>query len=256
MIKLGMPQLYEYDTIEDNLKLAKELGLDFVELNLNFGYCRKEMEAKTVKPLLDKYGIKATLHFYDEADLGSYPEVVDAYLVLLERYCKLGSGYIESMNIHLCPGPVVTISGVKNYIYEKEFDEYIKRFIANLHRAEKICNTYGIRMVIENTDNISSYTKKTYKEMYDAGFKFCYDIGHDHLSYDIVQSVLEEIPLEFQEFHFHDGKDRKKCHLALGEGTIDLKKFKELTIKHDAWVNLEVKQASDLRISVPYFKNL
>jgi L-ribulose-5-phosphate 3-epimerase UlaE len=33
MIKLGMPQLYEYDTIEDNLKLAKELGLDFVELN-------------------------------------------------------------------------------------------------------------------------------------------------------------------------------------------------------------------------------
>ena len=256
MIKLGMPQLYEYDTIEDNLKLAKELDLDFVELNLNFGYCRKEMEAKTVKPLLNKYGIKATLHFYDEADLGSYPEVVDAYLVLLERYCKLGSGYIESMNVHLCPGPVVTISGVKNYIYEKEFDEYIKRLIANLHSAERICNTYGIRMVIENTDNIPNYTKKTYEAMYDAGFKFCYDIGHDHLSYDIVQSILEDIPLEFQEFHFHDGKDRKKCHLALGEGTIDLKKFKELTIKHDAWVNLEVKQASDLRISVPYFKNL
>ena len=29
MILLGMPQLYEYDNIEDNLKLAKELGLDF-----------------------------------------------------------------------------------------------------------------------------------------------------------------------------------------------------------------------------------
>ena len=60
----------------------------------------------------------------------------------------------------------------------------------------------------------------------------------------------------FQEFHFHDGKDRKKCHVALGEGTIDLKKFKDLTIKHDAWVNLEVKQASDLEISVPYFRNI
>ena len=70
------------------------------------------------------------------------------------------------------------------------------------------------------------------------------------------QEVIKDIPLEFQEFHFHDGKDRKKCHLALGEGTIDLKKFKELTIKHDAWVNLEVKQASDLRVSVPYFRNL
>ena len=76
---LGMPQLYEFDNIEDNLKLAKELNLDFIELNLNFGYCRKEMEAKTVKALLDKYNIKATLHFYDEADLASYDEVVEAF---------------------------------------------------------------------------------------------------------------------------------------------------------------------------------
>ena len=47
-MKLGMPQLYEFDSIEDNLKLAKELNLDFIELNLNFGYCRKEMEDKNV----------------------------------------------------------------------------------------------------------------------------------------------------------------------------------------------------------------
>jgi sugar phosphate isomerase/epimerase len=214
------------------------------------------MEAKTVKALLDKYNIKATLHFYDKADLGSYPEVVDAYLVLLERYCKLGEGYIESRNNHLCPGPVVTISGVKNYIYEKEYDDYIKRFVSNLHRAEKICNDHGIRMVIENTNNIPSMCKRTYKDLYDAGFKFCYDLGHDHLIYDLVQEVIKDIPSELQEFHFHDGKDRKKCHLALGEGTIDLKKFKELTIKHYAWVNLDVKQASDLRVSVPYFRNL
>ena len=29
-MKLGMPQLFEYDTIEENLILAKELGLDAV----------------------------------------------------------------------------------------------------------------------------------------------------------------------------------------------------------------------------------
>ena len=32
-MKLGMPQLYEFDNIEDNLKLAKKLNLDFIELN-------------------------------------------------------------------------------------------------------------------------------------------------------------------------------------------------------------------------------
>jgi len=130
-MKLGMPQLYEFDTIEENLILAKELDLDFVELNLNFGYCRSEMEAKTIAELLKKYNMEATLHFYDEADLGSYDEVVAAYLTLLDRYAKLGKGYIKQINMHMIPGPVVTISGVKNYIYEKEYDVYINRLITN-----------------------------------------------------------------------------------------------------------------------------
>ena len=82
---LGMPILFEFDSLEENFKLAKELNLDFVELNLNFGYCRKEMEEGNVKALLDKYGLKATLHFYDEADMGSYDEVVDAYIKLCEK---------------------------------------------------------------------------------------------------------------------------------------------------------------------------
>ena len=60
-MKLGMPQLFEFDTIEENLILCKELGLDFIELNLNFGYCRKEMEQKTVKSLLEKYNIQAQI---------------------------------------------------------------------------------------------------------------------------------------------------------------------------------------------------
>ncbi len=256
MIKIGMPQLYEFDTIEDNLKLAKELGVDFIELNLNFGYCRSEMEAKTVADLLKKYNVEATLHFYDEADLGSYDEVVDAYLVLLERYAKLGEGYIKQMNMHLIPGPVVTISGIKNYIYEKEYDVYIKRLINNFKKAEKICNKYGINMVIENTDNIPAYTTRTYKDLYKAGFKFCYDIGHDHLSYDIVWNLLQEIDLPFNEFHIHDAKDRKKCHLALGEGTLDVAKFKRLAEKNNAYVVLEVKQSSDLITTVPDFKAL
>ena len=256
MIKVGMPQLYEFDTIEDNLKLAKELGVDFIELNLNFGYCREEMEAKTVADLLKKYNIEATLHFYDEADFGIYDEVVEAYTTLLERYAKLAEGYIKQINMHLIPGPVVTISGVKNYIYEKEYDSYIKRLIKNFKNAEKICNEYGINMVIENTDNIPAFCKRVYKDLHKEGFKFCYDIGHDHLSYDIVWDTLKEIDLPFNEFHIHDAKDRKKCHLALGEGILDIKKFKDLAEKNNAYVVLEVKQSSDLVVSVPLFKNL
>ena len=70
-MKLGMPQLFEYDKIEENLILAKELNLDFIELNLNFSYCRKEMEEGKLADLLKKYQMEATLHFYDEADFAS-----------------------------------------------------------------------------------------------------------------------------------------------------------------------------------------
>lgn len=252
---LGMPQLYEFDTIEENLILCKDLGLDFVELNLNFGYCRAEMEAKTVCDLLKKYNLQATLHFYDEADFGSYDEVVEAYLILLDRYASLGKGYIKQINVHNIPGPVVTISGVKNYIYEKEYDVYIKRLINNFKRAEEICKRNDINMVIENTDNIPAYMKRTYKDLYDNGFRFCYDIGHDGLSYDIIYEINEELNLPFDEFHIHDGT-RKKCHLALGDGEIDIKKFKDLAIKNNAFVVLEVKQKSDLLVSVPIFNKL
>lgn len=252
---LGMPQLFEFDTIEENLVLARELGLDFIELNLNFGYCRKEMEQGHLAALLQRYGLKCTLHFFDEADFASYEEVVNAYLSIMLRYAALGEGYVRQMNVHLVPGPVVTIAGVKNYIYEKEYDAYIERLIKNLRLAKSICAEHGINLVIENTDENPAYTARTYQDLCGAGFRFCYDIGHDHLSKDLLWSLQEKLHLPFDEFHIHDAKDRKKCHLALGEGELDIAKFKRLAERHNAYVVLEVKQTSDLRTSVPIFRS-
>ena len=36
MLEFGMPTLIENKTIEDNIALCKELGLSFIELNMNF----------------------------------------------------------------------------------------------------------------------------------------------------------------------------------------------------------------------------
>ena len=253
-MKLGMPQLFEFDNIEDNLILARQLGLDFIELNLNFGYCRKEMEEGKLFDLLKKYNMEATLHFYDEADFASYDEIVNGYLTLLEKYAKLGNGYIKLINVHNNIGPIVTISGVKNYIYDKEYDEYIKKFINNLRKAEEICNKNNIEMVIENT-NVPEYMRKTYKDLCEANFKFNYDIGHDDNDKYMINDIIKSTPLVFKEFHIHDG-NTKTCHLSLNEGTIDIKKYKEMAKQCDAYVVLEVKQKTDLIKSVPIFNSL
>lgn len=255
MIKLGMPILYEYDSVLENVLLAKELGLDFIELNLNFGYCRKELESGKLLKLFKDNNLHATLHFYDEADFASYKEVVDAYLVLLERYAKLGEGLIDIVNVHMQSGPVVTISGIKNYIYNKEYNEQMSNLITNLSRAEAILTKYGIKMVIENTDTFQPFMMKNYEGLKANGFKFNFDIGHDNLSKDCLLQASKDYDLKFSEFHFHDA-NRKTCHLALGEGNLNLKFFKDMTIKNDAYVLLEVKDSNDLKKSVPYFKNL
>lgn len=223
------------------------------------------MEAGNLKALLDKYNIKATLHFYDEADFGTYQEVIDAYLIHMERYAKLGEGYIRSINIHAIPGPVVTISGIKHYIYEKEYDEYIKRLIKNLKKAEEICNKHNIIMVIEQTEGLVPYMERTYIDMVKNNFKFCIDVGHVNVSTGDFYSWVEKLPdMHFYECHFHDG-DGKRCHLALGKGNMDkeyaynlIKRHDEYDLAHgdEMWVNLEVKCSEDLRISVPYFRKL
>ena len=256
MLKLGMPQLFEYESLEDNFKLAKKLGLDFIELNLNFASCRDALENKKVLELINKYNIEATLHFYDEGDLGSYDEVVKAYLFLLEKYASLAKGFVKQLNLHLIPGPVVTIAGNKYYVNEKEYDSYIKRLTNNLKIARDICNKNDMNMVIENSDTTPKYLEKVYKHLYKEGFRFCYDIGHDHLSHDIVFNLIKEVNLPFDEFHIHDAKDRSKCHLALGEGELDISKFKRLAEANNAYVVLEVKQVKDLLSSVPAFIQL
>ena len=251
-----MPQLFEYESFEDNFKLAKKLDLDFIELNLNFASCREALEKRQVLDLVNKYNVETTLHFYDEADLGSYDEVTKAYLALLEKYASLAQGFVKRINVHLIPGPVVTISGIKHYVYEKEYDSYIKRLVKNLKAAQDICHKYDMNMVIENTDNTPSYQTRVYQDLLKKGFRFCYDIGHDHLSNDIVLGLLKDVNLPFDEFHVHDAKNRSTCHLALGTGTLDIAKYKRLAETNNAYVVLEVKQESDLLVSVPLYRQM
>ena len=112
-------------------------------------------------------------------------------------------------------------------------------------------------MVIENVDGVENadFLLDNYYAFEREGFKFNYDIGHDARSDSKLFEFIQKHELKFDEFHFHDA-NKKGCHLALGDGDIDLKYFKDLAVKNNAWVLLEVKSSDDLIKSVPYYKNL
>ena len=65
----GMPYLLEMQSIKECCALAKELGLQFVELNANFPDCLLEkLDPAELHRLKCKYDIYFTLHIEEECD--------------------------------------------------------------------------------------------------------------------------------------------------------------------------------------------
>ena len=101
MLEFGMPTLIENRTLEDNIALCKELGLSFVELNMNFPeyqidkmenvdwFCGKAKEA----------GIYYTIHLDENLNVADFnPLVRDAYLETVHRTIQVAKSFIELKN--------------------------------------------------------------------------------------------------------------------------------------------------------------
>ncbi len=260
-MKIGMPILYEFDGLEDNFAFAARQGFDFVELNLNFSYCRKALLDKPLMAgLMRDYSRGITLHFFDEADFGTYEEVSESYFTLLKRYLVPAAEQgLSTFVVHLMEGPVVTIGGVKNYVYEKEFTEYIMRLNRTLSRVREFCVKRGVVLAIENSTTVS-YMARTYEVLKREGFSFTFDVGHDEVCGNLPREIFEETGFRgVKEFHIHDVKEengRKKDHIDLGEGKVDIAFYKRAAEQIGADCLLELKCAADLQKSITYFKNL
>ncbi len=246
---LGSPTLIEFNSVEENIEFALKYGFDFIELNLNLPYVQEYLKSNKVPDQRLKY----TLHFFDEADFGLYDLVSDAYITLLDQYLKNSYTYINQVNIHLNVGPIVTVSGVKNYIYNIYYNDYINRLKNNLSKLNKICNKYNVRLVIENILSLD-FICNTFK-LLDKDYYFTYDYGHDMTSgsnlYDYFINNLDK----FKEVHFHDSTS-SKCHLTLGSGNADIDKTYNLIKDKIEYILLEVKSSKDLIDSMNYIRNI
>mgnify|MGYP002519458146 CR=1 FL=1 len=73
----GMPYLLEMHAIEECCALARELGLQFVELNANFPDCLLEkLDPAELHRLGRRYGLYFTLHLEEECNPFSFNSTV------------------------------------------------------------------------------------------------------------------------------------------------------------------------------------
>ena len=78
MMQFGMPTLIENKTLEDNINLCSSLGLNFIELNMNFPeYQVYELEqTDRLIELADKAGIYYTIHLDENLNIADFNRLV------------------------------------------------------------------------------------------------------------------------------------------------------------------------------------
>ena len=257
---LGMPTLIEIPDLDRTVELGQELGLSFIELNMNMPeYCPENLDAKKLKKITKDTGMHFALHSPDDLDIGSFhPSVRHGYLDrMLEAVHWSKEAGIDLINLHMSPGIYFTLPDHKVWIY----DRYVDRFIDNLHASYlellSVAERSGIEICTENVMNFDkSFIARAVDELCALdGFELTWDVGHDARTGYAEMPVLMRHEGRIKHMHLHD-YDGKSDHQVPGKGKLDISDRLAFARSHDISVLIEVKTADALTTSIPIVRDI
>ena len=272
MLEFGMPTLIENKTLEDNINLCKELGLSFIELNMNF----PEYQIDKLENIdwfykkADEAGIYYTIHLDENLNIAEFnPLVRDAYLETVRRTIEVAKSFVElknkygkkeqplTINMHMHHGIYITLPDKKVQMYERDFDIYMGYYLHFIKSCEEWIGDADIQIAIENTNGFREYEKRAIENMIKNNcFVLTWDIGHSKATCEIDTEFILNNKDKLSHFHIHDGSENPpKDHLALGDGEIDLKNRLNIAKECIARCVLETKTIDALKKSVGWLKN-
>lgn len=212
-LRLGMPTLIEYDDLKSNFELCNELGLDFVEVNLNLPYCEPStlLEfANTNQSLLE--GKEITIHLPEETDISNFHYLIrNGFLRFIKQMTEIANQIgARILNLHLRRGVYFTLPDKKVWVNEKNMDRSIKQFNAALVEIDEWANRSGCKICFEN-EGMNDFVLACVQELnkYENLF-LTWDVGHDSADGFRATSVMEQNPLKVAHMHLHDGEWEQK----------------------------------------------
>ena len=249
----GMPYLLEMHSIEECCALAKELGLQFVELNANFPDCLVEkLDPAELHRLGKKYGLYFTLHIEEAFDPFSFNRLVrSAWMKSLRHALSIAAALqMPIVNMHFPKGDFITLPDRRVCL----FDYYAEDFRSVLTEFREVCEAAlegtTTRIAIENTNGWKTHEQQAIAWLLESPvFGLTLDIGHSHGMGDSDEPFFRQHDEKLIHMHGHDGLG-KKNHLALGDGEIDLAGRFAWARRKNARVVLETKTVAALRASV------
>ena len=271
MIQFGMPTLIENKTLEDNINLCSSLGLNFIELNMNFPeYQVDELEqTERLIELADKAGIYYTIHLDENLNIADFNRLVsEAYLETVRRSIEVAKALLPlrdlygdasqplTLNMHMHHGIFITLPDRKVQMYDRDFDTYMKSFSVFREKCEEWIGDSDIKIAVENTDGFREYEKKAIEFLLESPkFGLTWDIGHSKATGEKDVPFIMSHKDHLIHFHIHDGSEvPPRNHLALGDGEIDLKERISLAKERNARCVLETKTIEALKKSVIWLK--
>lgn len=258
VMDLGMPTLIENETLEDNILLCKELGLQFIELNMNLPEYQIEMleNVERYKQISKNNDIYFTIHLDENLNIADFNKgVADAYMQTVKRTIKVAKELgVPMLNMHMNHGVYFTLPDKKVMLYDKYFDEYINSFREFRLMCEDEIGDSSISICIENTDGFKEYEKHAIDMLLESDkFGLTWDIGHSRGVDNIDETFIMKNENKLRHFHIHDALGRKN-HLTLGTGEIDLEQRFDIASVNKCRCVVETKTVEALRESVKWLR--
>lgn len=258
-MQFGMPTLIELKSIEENAALCRELGLGFVEFNMDLPeYQIDRLEPIRLAKAMEKYGIYFTIHLEDTAYPWNFNKrVAEGYtenvLQTIEFAKKLS---IPLLNMHFHQGEYFTLPDRKAYLFEEYRDEFMQKLTAFRDACTSAVGEAGIKISIENTRSFGlDFVAGGIAVLLDSPvFTLTFDTGHNAGDSFRQQPLIEQHINRLSHMHLHDYSKTHGDHLPLGNGELDLAEYLILAKDRNCRVVLETKTIDGLRQSVNWLK--
>lgn len=254
----GMPTLIEKANLEDCAFLCKELGLQFIELNMNLPqYQINTIDTEKFLQTAERNRIYYTIHLDENlniSDFNSY--VADSYIKTVLETIELAK-ILQALvlNMHLSKGVYFTLPDRKVFLFSEYKEVYLESIKSFINVCESAVKDSPIKICLENTDGFTDFHLDALKLfMKSPVFALTFDIGHDYCIGGRDESVIQSYGKKLSHMHIHDANSNGKNHLALGTGEINLPKYLDLAENNNCRVVLETKTVDGLLKSAEWIE--
>ncbi len=236
-MEFGMPFLMETDTLEC-ARLCSQLGLGFIELNMNFPQCQlPELSADRLRRIMDQEHLYFTIHLDENLNVCDFnPKVRQAYLETAVETIELAKAIgAPVINMHLAKGIYLTLPGRKEYLFKRYEEEYRKHIAEFGEMCRGAVGDTAIHMAVEIRKDLWNMRSGHWNFLQQPCFGLTLDIGHSHAAGNVDIPFYQAHEDRLIHMHGHDAKGKSAIWRSVMERSIWRNGFPWLRRREPEW---------------------